>query len=118
MTTLMPPAAPIDGAATETNVNPELLAAITGTDSTLPVLTRREGVRIFCYHGIVERKTDAHLERNFHLRDTFTEHIRFLRQFRLLSLAELLEELSAKGDDSRPAAVVQVMSTPWSGSIF
>ena len=68
--------------------------------------TRREGVRIFCYHGIVERKTDAHLERNFHLRDTFTEHIRFLRQFRLLSLAELLEELSAKGDDSRPAAVV------------
>ncbi len=68
--------------------------------------TRREGIRVFCYHGIVERKTDPQLERNFHPRDTFAEHIRFLRQFRLLSLAELLEELSAKGDDSRPAAVV------------
>src|SRR5258708_23661244 len=65
----------------------------------------RKGVRVFCYHGVVERRTDR-VERNLHLLSDFREHVRFLRRFRVLSLAELVPELSATVNEHKPAAVI------------
>ena len=73
------------------------------------ILAGREfvrGVRVFCYHGIVERKTDQRLERNFHTLQDFRNHVDFLCRQRALGLAELECELRAPGFPSRPAAVI------------
>lgn len=67
---------------------------------------RREGIRVFYYHGLVERKTDSLLERNFDLLSDFRSHIRLLRRFRILGLSELADELSAPGKRFKSAAVV------------
>jgi peptidoglycan/xylan/chitin deacetylase (PgdA/CDA1 family) len=67
---------------------------------------RMEGIRVFYYHGVVERKTDPLLERNFNLISEFQCHIRFLRKFGIISLAELVEELSNTRRKLRPAAVI------------
>jgi peptidoglycan/xylan/chitin deacetylase (PgdA/CDA1 family) len=67
---------------------------------------RLEGIRVFYYHGVVEQKKDALLERNFVLLDEFRSHLRFLRRFRVLSLGELAEELSnARGKVKRGAVI-------------
>lgn len=65
----------------------------------------REGVRVFCYHGVIERKSDR-LERNLQLLSDFRAHVRFLRRFRVLSLAELVAENSANAKENKPAAVI------------
>jgi peptidoglycan/xylan/chitin deacetylase (PgdA/CDA1 family) len=57
---------------------------------------RRRGIRVFYYHGLVERRGDPLLDRNFSLISDFQEHIRLLRRFRIVSLAELADELSNK----------------------
>ena len=57
---------------------------------------RRQGIRVFYYHGLVGRRADSVLDRNFSLISDFQEHIRLLRRFRILSLAELSDELSNK----------------------
>lgn len=57
---------------------------------------RRHGIRVFYYHGLVERRADPVLDRNFSLISDFQEHIRLLRKFRIVSLAELADELSNK----------------------
>ena len=67
---------------------------------------RLEGIRVYYYHGVVEAKTDALLERNFNLVTEFQSHIRFLRRFRVLSLAELAEELSSNRRFPRKGAVI------------
>lgn len=68
---------------------------------------RREGVRVFNYHGLVEAKNDARLERNFNITSDFRSHIRFLKKFRILSLAEFNDELSGSArKSSKPAAVL------------
>lgn len=67
---------------------------------------KRDGIRVFCYHGVVESKTDARLERNFHLLSDFRAHIRFLKSFRILGLSELASELSNPPRRQRCAAVI------------
>ena len=69
---------------------------------------RLEGVRVFFYHGVVERKKDPLLERNFSLLTEFQSHLRFLRRFRVLSLRELADELSSTGTTINRAAVITV----------
>lgn len=66
----------------------------------------RKGIRVFCYHGIIERITEPRLERNFHLLSNFKAHTRFLRRFRVISLAELSEELSNTVPPRQPTAVI------------
>lgn len=62
---------------------------------------------MFNYHGLVESKKDAKLERNFHVATDFRSHIKLLRRFRILGLAELKYELSGKArKSSKPAAVL------------
>lgn len=65
----------------------------------------RRGIRVFCYHGVSERKTDR-VERNLHLLSEFREHVRFLRRFRILSLTDLVPELSIAKKDDAAAAVI------------
>ena len=65
----------------------------------------RKGVRVFCYHGVIERKSDT-LERNLQLLSDFRAHVRFLRRFRVLSLPELVAELSTNTREKKPAAVI------------
>ena len=67
---------------------------------------RREGVRVFCYHGLVERRVDPLLERNFRLLSEFQDDLHFLRRFRILSLAELVDQLSAETKRFKTAAVI------------
>ena len=66
---------------------------------------KRKGIRVFCYHGVIERKPNR-LERNLQLLSDFRAHVRFLRRFRVLSLTELVAELSATTPESKPAAVI------------
>jgi peptidoglycan/xylan/chitin deacetylase (PgdA/CDA1 family) len=67
---------------------------------------RRHCITVFCYHGILERKTDSSLERNFHLLSDFKSHVRFLSRYRVLSLPELVEEISSSTKSRGPAAVI------------
>lgn len=48
-------------------------------------------IRVLAYHGLIERRKDSRLERNFHLVEDFRRQIRFLKKFRVVSLAELHE---------------------------
>ncbi|MCX7642325.1 MAG: polysaccharide deacetylase family protein, partial [Armatimonadetes bacterium] len=71
-------------------------------------LLRRKGIRVLCYHGVVERKKDFRLERNFHLISDFQDHLRFLRSFRvrILSMTELVDELIIRLNKKEPAVVI------------
>jgi len=66
----------------------------------------REGIRVYCYHGVVESKTDPRLERNFHYLSDFRDHLRFLSRFRVISLAEILDSLSAPRKQRKPAVAI------------
>lgn len=66
----------------------------------------RKGIRVFCYHGLVERKKDLRLERNFVSLSDFRSHLHFLRRVRVLSLSELIEELTNPKRQRRPAAII------------
>src|SRR5215813_1357974 len=66
---------------------------------------QRNGIRVFCYHGLIERKTHR-LERNLQLVSDFREHVRFLRRFRVLSLTELDSELTCRTSEKKTAAVI------------
>ena len=72
----------------------------------IPNGTKREGIRVYCYHGLVENKADALLERNFHLLSDFKRHVQFLHRFRILNLVELAEEVCRPTKHSKPAAVI------------
>jgi peptidoglycan/xylan/chitin deacetylase (PgdA/CDA1 family) len=67
---------------------------------------RRHWITVFCYHGILEHKTDSWLERNFHLLSDFKSHVRLLSQYRVLSLPELVYEFSNPTKSRWPAAVI------------
>ncbi len=54
---------------------------------------RLSGVRVFSYHGVVEKKQDLRLERNFHLRKDFEAHVRFLKKCGVISVQELAVSL-------------------------
>jgi peptidoglycan/xylan/chitin deacetylase (PgdA/CDA1 family) len=55
---------------------------------------RREGIRVLCFHGVVESMKDVRLERNLHPLSNFRSLIQFLRRFRMLSLHEVIDEIS------------------------
>lgn len=86
---------------------PWWLAATLGYISGLPNHERpRDGIRVICYHGVTEQKKDLRLERNLQLLSSFKSQIRLLQRFRVLSLAELSDELSIPQRQSKPAAVI------------
>jgi SAM-dependent methyltransferase/peptidoglycan/xylan/chitin deacetylase (PgdA/CDA1 family) len=66
----------------------------------------RKGVRVFCYHGVVERKADSQVERNLHVLSNFREQVAYLRRYRVLDLEGLLEEMRRPDENAPPAAVV------------
>jgi peptidoglycan/xylan/chitin deacetylase (PgdA/CDA1 family) len=67
---------------------------------------RHHGIRVFRYHGVIERQIDPLLERNQHLVETFRSQMAYLRRFRVLSLDELLDSLQRPVRSSLPTAVV------------
>ncbi len=67
---------------------------------------RRQGVRVFCYHGVVERKIDPRVERNQHLLSNFASQMDYLRRFRVLGMPGLLDEMAASAKPKKPAAVI------------
>ena len=66
---------------------------------------RRQGIRVFAYHGVVEHKKDPLLERNLHLIETFKEHVRLLKRFRIVSLTEIVSDLSTIEKTKAAAAI-------------
>lgn len=52
------------------------------------------GVRVYAFHGVVEKKTDLTLERNLHLISDFREQIELLQKFDVISLGELCDQVS------------------------
>jgi peptidoglycan/xylan/chitin deacetylase (PgdA/CDA1 family) len=67
---------------------------------------RKDGIGVFSYHGVVERKSDPRLERNLQLLSTFQLHVKAFRKFRILSLSELADELSSRSKYQGPMAVI------------
>jgi peptidoglycan/xylan/chitin deacetylase (PgdA/CDA1 family) len=64
------------------------------------------GIRVLAYHGVLESQKDRLLERNFRLLCDFQSHLRFLRRYRVMNLAELVEELRHPKKRTRPAVVI------------
>ncbi len=67
---------------------------------------RHHGIRVFRYHGVIEKKTDRVLERNHHLLHVFRAQMAYLRRFRVLALDELLDRVERPGRSSISASVV------------
>lgn len=67
---------------------------------------RHTGIRVFRYHGVVEKKIDELLERNHHLLHVFRAQMAYLRRFRVLGLDELLDALERPERLSMSASVV------------
>lgn len=66
----------------------------------------KHGVRVFCYHGVVENRTDIRLERNLQLLSVFKKQIQYLRRFQVLTLNELLEVLKSPPKKQRKTMVI------------
>src|SRR5262249_19705130 len=66
-----------------------------------------QGVRVLAFHGVLEKKTDATLERNFHLLSHFKDQIRSLRRFQIISLSELYDLI----DHAKPVTSKMVVIT-------
>jgi len=47
-------------------------------------------VRVLTYHGVVERKSDPYLERNFHTVQQFRDHLRILGRHRVVAPGEVV----------------------------
>jgi peptidoglycan/xylan/chitin deacetylase (PgdA/CDA1 family) len=66
----------------------------------------RGAVRVFCYHGVVEKVVDPLLERNFTPLARFLEHVQLLKRVRVLSLDELADWIERPSPGVLPAAVI------------
>jgi len=64
------------------------------------------GVRVLYYHGVVERKMDVRLERNFHLVEDFRRHLQLCRAH-VISLEELAHRLH----DAQPVRTKSLVIT-------
>jgi peptidoglycan/xylan/chitin deacetylase (PgdA/CDA1 family) len=64
------------------------------------------GIRVFCYHGVVERKVDARLERNFHLLSDFKRHINFFRRFKVIGINQITEVLTSSKLERAPLIAI------------
>jgi peptidoglycan/xylan/chitin deacetylase (PgdA/CDA1 family) len=67
---------------------------------------RRRGIRIFTYHGVVEKKKDLKLERNFHLLSSFREQTKFLSKLDVIRLDQVHEFLNSSHSSNRNACVI------------
>lgn len=68
--------------------------AITASDGW-----KNKGCLVLNYHGLVEKKTDTRLERNFHTYDSFQNHIRYISKYkRIVSAQELVHAIESKED--------------------
>lgn len=67
---------------------------------------RSQGLRIYCYHGVVETKRDQRIERNLHELDEFRRQVAFLRRRDVLGVDDLAEILSTGRLPRRAAAVL------------
>ena len=61
------------------------------------------GVRVFTYHGLVDSKRDARLERNFHTIDQFRAHLAILRRKRVVPPDQVID--AAKGASRLTVAI-------------
>lgn len=68
----------------------------------------RSGVRVLCYHGVVERITDPVLERNFHTKAQFQDHLELLTRCRVISIADLLQEINYPTKSLKPTVVLTI----------
>jgi peptidoglycan/xylan/chitin deacetylase (PgdA/CDA1 family) len=66
----------------------------------------KPGIRIFFYHGVVERKRDRLLERNLHLISDFRDQVRLLKRANVVGLDDLRAELETS--QQRPCVVITV----------
>lgn len=82
------------------------MAASLGYASGWARRASRRGLRVFYYHGVVERRTDAVLERNFHTVAELRDQVAFLKRQRVLSLDELLALLDSGKPLPEDAALV------------
>src|SRR6185369_16499304 len=64
------------------------------------------GIRVYCYHGVVEQIAHPRLERYMTRLSDFQDHARFLSRFHVVTLAEALEILKSPGRESRPLALI------------
>ncbi len=67
---------------------------------------RRRGIRIYRYHGVIERRRDPLLERNQHEWQVFTDQMAFLRRCPMVGLDEFLDALDRPGSLPDSAALV------------
>lgn len=67
---------------------------------------RRGGIRVYCYHGVVEQKTDYRLERNLHILSDFEDHVELFRRCRMLTVDDLMQELSEPSKNRKPSALI------------
>jgi peptidoglycan/xylan/chitin deacetylase (PgdA/CDA1 family) len=88
------------------SVGRELYPTSKANYGPLQPLTGESGISVFHFHGVVEKKRDWLLERNFHLLRDFRQHIRFLRKYRVLSLAEVVHEMDSPSKSSAARAVI------------
>lgn len=63
-------------------------------------------LRIYFYHGVVARKKDPYLERNFHLISEFRAQLAAMRRTRFLGVDALRHELERPTARTRDAAVI------------
>lgn len=63
-------------------------------------------VRVFYFHGVVERRTDPRIERNLQLLSTFRCQVALLRRMRVIRTAELALEIERPRRWRWPAVVI------------
>jgi peptidoglycan/xylan/chitin deacetylase (PgdA/CDA1 family) len=67
---------------------------------------RHRGIRVFRYHGVIEKQIDPLLERNQHDFEVFRCQMAYLRRFHVLGLDELLDSLQGGSRSFLSASVV------------
>ncbi|MFO0665262.1 MAG: polysaccharide deacetylase family protein [Polyangiaceae bacterium] len=63
-------------------------------------------LRVYVYHGIVDRKIDSYLERNFHLASEFRAQLEAMKHTRFLDVDEFERELERPQGGKRDAALI------------
>ncbi len=64
------------------------------------------GIQVFCYHGVVERRVDDRLERNFHLLSDFKRHVDFFRRFDVIGIDQIFEVLKSSLPRRKPVVAI------------
>jgi len=64
------------------------------------------GINVFCYHGVVERRVDHLLERNFHLLSDFKRHVDVFRGFEVIGIDQIFEVLGSSAPRRKPVVAI------------